>query len=70
MECDKDADQRKEYEPDGIVGVGFGDLEGVGVNRETGVNIGGHVLRQNRRDIGSLGEMCQTLFGKSILLQE
>lgn len=70
MECDKDADQRKEHEPDGIVGVGFGDPEGVGVNRETGVNIGGHVLRQNRRDIGSLGEMCQTLFGKGILLQE
>ena len=31
MKSDKDADQRKEDEPDGIVGVGLGDSERVGV---------------------------------------
>lgn len=70
MKSDKDADQRKEDEPDGIVGVGLGDSECVGVNWETGVNIGGHILRQNRRDSGSLGEMLQTSFGKSTFLEE
>lgn len=70
MESDKDADQRKEDEPDGIVSVGLGDLQGVGVNWETGVDIGGHVLRQNRRDSGALGEMLQTSFAKGILLEE
>lgn len=70
VKSDKDADQRKEDEPDSIVGVGLGDSECVGVNWETGVNIGGHILRQNRRDSGSLGEMLQTSFGKSIFRKE